>query len=224
MDHRSGGSRVVRRWLPTLVLNVALPAATYALLSGRGVQPVTALSVSAAWPLFELLYTVTKRRHADELSAIVLAFLVIGVVATLAFNNPRLLFVKDSAMTGLFGVVLLGSLAAPRPLMFYFGRRFATDGSAEQASRWNWLWQFAEFRYAQRVLTVVWGIVFLIEAGVRLLLTQVLSLSTMVFVTNVIPYAVVAALTMWTVRYGNSQRRSMEQSLQTAPATGLATP
>lgn len=45
-------------------------------------------------------------------------------------------------MTGLFGVVVLGSLLLPRPVMFYFGRKFATDGTAEGLAYWNGLWRY----------------------------------------------------------------------------------
>lgn len=45
-------------------------------------------------------------------------------------SSTRLARVQ-SAVTGLFGLVLLISLLLPRPVMFYFGRKFGTDGSRE---------------------------------------------------------------------------------------------
>src|SRR5262249_37689080 len=102
-------------WLPTILFNIVLPIVTYVLLTGYGMAEAPPLVASGVWPLIELGISFARTRHADEFSIIVLVFLVVGVVASLAFNDARLLLVKDSAVTGLFGIVLLGSLLAPRP-------------------------------------------------------------------------------------------------------------
>ena len=190
-------------WVPSLLFNVALPIATYILLSGTGMAAVPALAISGAWPLLELALSFVRTRHADEFSIMVLIFLVLGIVTAVAFSSARLLLIKDSALTGLFGLVLLGSLLARRPLMFYFGRKFATDGTAEKVAWWNGLWEkYPDFRRGQRVLTVVWGSAFLGEAVLRILLSLVLPVPVMVVISNTLPYAVLAALIFGTVQYG----------------------
>src|SRR5262249_5593683 len=137
-------------WVNSLLFNVALPIATYILLSGNGMATVWALAISGAWPLLELALSFARTRHVDEFSIMVLIFLVSGMIAAVAFNSARLLLIKDSAVTGLFGLVLLGSLLARRPLMFYFGRKFATDGTPEKIAWWNGLWeQYPDFRRGQ---------------------------------------------------------------------------
>ena len=53
----------------------------------------------------------------------------VALTAVISFVGPhdaKLLLAKDSFVTGLFGLLCLATLAAPRPLMFYFGRKFAT--------------------------------------------------------------------------------------------------
>jgi hypothetical protein len=149
----------------------------------------------------------------------VLGFLVIGVVTSLLFDDPRLLLLKESAITGLFGLVLLGSLLAPRPLMFYFGRRFAGGGQPERIAWWNGLWQYPGFRRSQRVLTAVWGSVLLVEAVLRGVLTYVLTTGTMVVVNNVVPPVVIALLVAFTVTYA---RRSQAKGARAAAAAAAA--
>ncbi|RZT87963.1 hypothetical protein EV383_4897 [Pseudonocardia sediminis] len=101
-------------------------------------------------------------RRVDEFSVIVLAFLAVGVVTSSIFSDPRLFLVEESVETALFGLILLGAPAvAPHPLMFYFGRRFATGGAPARIQWWNGLWRYAGFRRTQVVLTAVWGIVLL---------------------------------------------------------------
>ena len=199
--------KVLANWLPTLLFNIALPLLTYALLTDYGVPDALALVASGLWPLLELGISFARTRHADEFSILVLVFLVVGVAASLAFNDARLLLVKDSAVTGLFGLVLLGSLLAPRPLMFYFGRKFATGGDPARVEWWNGLWQYPGFRRGQRILTVVWGATFLGEAVLRVILTYTLPVSTMVVISSVLPYVVLGLLIVGTTVYGRRAGR-----------------
>ena len=142
-----------------------------------------------------------------------LALLVIGVVTSLLFADPRLVLIKEAVLTGLLGLLALGSLVlAPRPLMFYFGRRFATGGDPARIDWWNGLWRFAGFRRTQYVITATWGVVLVAEAVVRVVLTYLLSTDTMVVVNNVAPLVVIAALVTWTFLYARGAQRRAERA------------
>lgn len=215
---RSRGKSLLLSWGPTIVFSVVLPFITYAVLTDRGVTPAHALMLTAIWPVVELLVFFTIHRRVDEFSVIVLIFLGIGLLSMVAFNSPFLLLVKESAVTGLFGIVLLVSLLLPRPVMFYFGRKFGTDGSAEGVAYWNQLWRHASFRRTQYTITAVWGVAFLAEALLRIGLAAVLPTSVMVAITSLLPIAVIAALVGWTIAYGKRARAAAGQG--TAAQTG----
>ncbi|GAB3833777.1 VC0807 family protein [Dactylosporangium cerinum] len=207
---RAGLRGALLSWVPTIVLNIVLPIVTYSVLTDRGVGEVPALLISGVWPVLETVLSLAIRRKIDEFSIFVLIFLGLGVVAALGFNSPRLLLIKESVVTGLFGVVLLGSLLAPRPLMFYFGRRFATNGTPESIDWWNGLWQYPNFRRTQRVITIVWGVAMCAEALLRIVLAYQLSTDAMVVVSNVLPYVVLVGLITWTITYGKRQARAAQ--------------
>lgn len=195
-------------WLTTIVLNVVLPIVTYDVLTGDGVGEVPALLLGGVWPALELGINLLRTRRVDEFSVLVLTFLFVGVISALAFNSPRLVLIKEGATTGLFGVALLGSLLAPKPLMFYFGRRFATNGVPARIEWWEGLWQYKGFRRSQRVLTAVWGVTLAGSAGICVALTFALPVATMVVVMNVVPYVVLGLLIVGTTIYGrHAQRR-----------------
>lgn len=196
-----------------MVFNIALPIITYNVLTDHGVGEVPALLISGVWPVVELAVTLIRERTVDEFSLIVLVFLAVGVISMLAFNSPRLVLVKESASLGLFGLVLLGSLLAPRPLMFYFGRRFATGGDPDRIIWWNGLWRYPGFRRGQRILTVTWGLALTVTAAVCVGLTYALSVPTMVVVTNVVPYAVMGLLIVGTMWYGRRSQRTRQTRL-----------
>ncbi|MEO3741860.1 VC0807 family protein [Plantactinospora sp. B5E13] len=203
---------VLWSWGPTILFNAFLPFLTYGMLTDRGMSELSALAVSAVWPAVEVAVLFAIRRRIDEIGVLSLLIIALGVVSALALQDERLVLIKDSAVTGLFGLVLLGSLLAPRPLMFYFGRKFATDGSAEKLAWWNGLWRYAGFRRTQRILTVVWGVTFVVEAAARIELTELLSVDTMVAVSAVLPYVVTAALVTWTILYTRRARARAGQA------------
>jgi hypothetical protein len=209
---RSAGRTVLANWGPTLLFNVALPVLTYLLLRDRGVGEVPALLASGIWPVLETAVSLAWRRTLDDFTVFTLIFLGLSVIAAVSFGSARLLLIKESAVTGLFGLVLLASLAAPRPLMFYFGRKFATDGTPAGIERWNGLWQYPGFRQTQRVITTVWGVTMLTEALARIGLSYALSTGTMVAISSVLPIAVVATLVGWTVAYGKRKARAARQA------------
>ena len=51
--------------------------------------------------------------------------------------------------------------------MFYINRQFVAGDDPVRLEWWNSLWQHPNFRAAQRVVTAVWGIAYLIEALLR---------------------------------------------------------
>lgn len=203
---RGRGKSLLWSWGPTLLLTVLLPFITYTVLTERGIAAAPALMIITFWPLVELGVFFAIHRRVDEFGVLVLVFFGIGLLSMAAFNSPVLLLVKDSAVTGLFGIVLLISLLLPRPVMFYFGRKFGTDGSAEGVAHWNQLWRHPGFRRTQRVITTVWGLTFLAEALLRIGMASILPVTAMVALTNTLPIAVIAGLSWWTVAYGKRAR------------------
>ncbi|MFB7662807.1 VC0807 family protein [Kitasatospora sp. NPDC056138] len=218
---RSGVSAL--GWVLTIVCNIVAPILTYNQLTGHGCNDFTALLVSAGWPVLDLLINIAWKRRLDEFAVISLIFVALTMAVTLVGpHSARLLLVKDSLVTGLFGVLCLITLAAPRPLMFYFGRKFATDGSAEALERWNGLWVHESFRTVQRNLTLVWGVAYLAEAALRVGLSYALSTGGMVTLNSVLSYGVTAVLIGWTITYAKRARArgAAAQEAATAAVAG----
>ncbi|MYV65083.1 hypothetical protein GT043_03765, partial [Streptomyces sp. SID2131] len=214
---RSGGAAAIG-WALTIGLNVVAPILTYDILTeDHGWSEFGALLVSGVWPVLDSAVMVAWRRKVDEFAVVSLVFLVItAVVSLVGAHTARALLIKDSGVTGLFGLLCLATLLAPRPLMFYFGRKFATDGTPESAAWWNGLWQFDGFRSTMRTITLVWGVGYLAEALVRIVLAYALSTSVMVVLSPVLIYATLGALALWTAWF--SRRRAAEGARRQAAA------
>ncbi|MFJ3171084.1 VC0807 family protein [Streptomyces roseus] len=224
---RSGGAAALG-WILTIGLNVVAPILTYNQLHDHGWSEFSALLVSGAWPVLDSAISLAWRRKLDEFAIVTLVFLVItAVVSLVGAHSARALLIKDSGVTGLFGLLCLATLLAPRPLMFYFGRKFATDGTPESTAWWNGLWQFDGFRRTMTVMTTVWGIAYLAEAAVRVGLVFVLPTDTMVIVSPVLIYGTLGLLALWTARYARrsqaaGERRAAEAAAAEAEARAQA--
>ncbi|MER8045415.1 VC0807 family protein [Streptomyces sp. NPDC094032] len=194
-------------WTLTIGLNVVAPVLTFGALTDRGWSDFTALLLSGVWPVLDTVVHLVWHRKTDEFAVVTLFFLALtAVVSLVGTHSARALLVKDSAVTGLFGVLCLATLLAPKPLMFYFGRRFATDGTAESHAWWNGLWQYEGFRTAMRRMTIVWGVAYLVEAAARVGLSYTLSVEAMLVANPVLIYGTLGLLVLWTIRTGKRGR------------------
>ncbi len=187
--------------IPGIVVNAVLPVVAYTILTGEGWSPVAALCTSAAFPVIATLVSITRTRSLDGLALVSLILIVIGLLGSVVSGSPRFHLVKESVLTGVFGVACAVSLALPRPLAFFFGRQFATAGDPARVQVWNSYWVYPEFRRVQYTITAVWAVGLLLDAGFRVVLTFVLPVASMVWLSPVIFYAGLLALLTWMFSY-----------------------
>jgi hypothetical protein len=200
--------------IPSMIVDVALPLVTYYVLAAQGVPDLWALLISGIWPVVSVVVSLVRRGRVDEFGLFILVLIVAGTLSSLLFDDPRLLLLKSSVFTGVLGIVFLATLFAKRPLMFYFGRKFGTDGSPEGLARWESFWRLPAFRHGQRLMTTVWGVAFLAEAIVRVPLVFALPVSVSVVISDVLPFVVIAGLVGWTVFY--AKRNAARSKAQAA--------
>lgn len=187
--------------IPGLLVNAVLPVVAYTILTSRGWSPVAALSTSAAFPVIATLVSIARTRSLDGLALISLILIVLGLLGSLVSGSPRFHLVKESVLTGVFGIACAVSLAMPRPLAFFLGRQFATAGNAARVQIWNSYWVYPQFRRVQYTITAMWAAVLFLDAGVRVVLTFVLPVASIVWLSPLIFYAGLVALLMWMFSY-----------------------
>lgn len=190
-----------------IVLNAAVPVLLYK-LSKRYYSPseFRALVVAALFPLCKSAFDFIRRRQLDPISILVLLGIVTDGVAILFGGSSRLLLVRESMFTGAFGVACFVSLLLPRPMMFYFSRHFIAGTAPERQARFNKAWRLPEVRFCHRLITVVWGCVFVGELILRIILIYKLP-AAVVLVASPILIGVLTTITMiWAFRYGHRVR------------------
>jgi len=213
-------SRRLRSVLMIAVFDVGGPLLAYNLLRSDGFSAVTALVLSGVFPAAGVIIGIIGHRRADALGVLVLAGIALGAILGLVSHNPKLVLDEGSVTTTGFGLICLGSLATPKPLMYRLALEFIgpdTPRGREFAD----LRQYAEFRHAFRVVTVVWGVGYLAEAAARVVIVQNTSTGTALATSKSMPFAVAGVLMAWTFGYGQySKRRGERQAAAAAARAG----
>lgn len=190
-----------------LILNAVFPVILYK-LSKRYISPseFTALVVAALFPLGKSAFDLLRRHQLDPIAIVVLLGLIADGIAMLFGGSPRLLLIRESMFTGAFGLACFFSLLLPRPMMFYFSRYFIAGSDPQRQARFNASWQLPEVRYCHRLITTVWGTVFVGELIIRIILIYQLS-AALVLVISPILIGVLTIITMiWAFSYGHRVR------------------
>lgn len=215
------GTPNLREMIPDLLIDGALPAILYQILSRHGVADVPALTAGAIFPVANIIRKFIKTRSLDLIGAIVLIFLTIGVVSSLLSGNVMFVLIKESFITGLVGVMFLGSLLGKRPIIFYIARQFVAGENPERLEWWNGMWERERFRHTMRLMTTVWGLGYLIEAIVRVPIALLLPPGIVVIVSPILAIGTTVGLIIWTRFYGRMvQERANRELAAQAAATG----
>jgi len=204
--------------IPTLLFDVAMPIIAFNVLVHYGVSTLLALVAGGLFPALNNLRVWVKTRKLEPLGIIVMTFLAVGTAASLISGSVFFALIKESFLTATFGFICLGSLMAERPLMFYINRQFVAGDDPVKLEWWNGLWEFPHFRDSQRLVTTVWGVVYIVEALVRVGFALVMSPAQVVAISPVMAFGVTIALVAWTRRYmlAMRERRIRETQLSQA--------
>jgi hypothetical protein len=201
-------------------LNAVIPVVVYK-LSRRYVSPseFTALGLATTFPLGKGIFDLVRRREANPVSIVVLLGILANGIAIVFGGSARLLLVRESLFTGAFGLACLLSLLLPRPLMFYFGRHFMAGSDPERLARYNAAWQLPGVRSSQRLISLVWGAVFLGELLLRVVLIDNLSTASVLLVSPILLGSLTVLTILWTFRYARGVRMRALARLEQLPST-----
>jgi hypothetical protein len=208
-DTAAGGGQL-RSIAIIVVFYIAVPLAVYFALRSVGWTSETALLLSGVFPALGLAISAVRNRRLDVVGALVLTGIVVSSVVGLVSHSARPLLIEGSVPTAVFGVACLGSLRARRPLMFSLALEFTGPDTAK-GREMTGLWQYEPFRRIFRIITTVWGVGFLLEAALRVVVVYGTSTGTALVSSMVTPFLFVGILSAWTAAYGAHHRKKSER-------------
>ncbi len=197
-----------------IALNTVIPLSCY-LLSKRLISSseVTALLAATAFPILQTVHGLTRHHGLNPVSITVLLGILTSLVALFVGGDPRLLLVRESFSTALFGIVCLLSLPFPRPVMFYFARYFIAGEDSTRRTEFDRRARDPRFRQGFRIVTAVWGVVYVGEFVVRAALIYTVPAVIVLPMSPILLGAATIAAVAWTFSF---RRRLMESAGLTA--------
>ena len=204
----------VQRLIGGLVRDVALDATIpvicyYVAKRFFAASDFTALVVASLFPIAKSAWHIGRRREIDPVALLIVLGIASSALALLFSGDPRLLLVRESFVTGAFGIACLVSLTFPRPMMFYFARYFIAGRDPERRKLFESRWMYPAARRAHQLVTIVWGVVFLAEFIVRVILAYSLRPTVVLAGAPVVTGFVTVATVVWTLRYAARVRRGL---------------
>jgi hypothetical protein len=186
-DPAPAGAGLIRSLRP-LAIDIAIPLGTYYLLrDGLGLSLWLSLAGSSVFPAIRSVAGIVAQRQLNVLALLMLAVNIAGIGVSFATGDPRLMIAKDSAISSVIGLAILGSVALRRPLMTAGLEPWLTRGAADRTAAWNRLLAgSARFRRLESLFSVIWGTVLLGECAARMVGAFTLPVPTMVWLGTVI--------------------------------------
>jgi hypothetical protein len=196
-------ARVRRVLARQLILELILPLGSYYGLRAAGVSAWLALTIGSLLAAPWIIHGMIRNRRLDVMAAFTLSMLLLGALMSVVTGDPRLLLVRDSWIGALLGIWILGTLPTRRPFIMASSRAIVVAKVGEAgANAWEARWdQDAGFRHHIRVLTAIWGVVFLGDAIVRVILAYSLPLDAVPGVSTTQWLVVLACLLVFHTRY-----------------------
>jgi hypothetical protein len=174
----------MRRLLPKILLNVAIPILTYFLVRPHVDSDTTALVAGFGFPVAFTLVMFMWQKRLDPIGAVAVAGYGIALlVSLLSGGNPLVLKLHEAILTGPLGVICLLSLVMGKPLHLVLHKYLARRNNTVITGR---------ARRASVVITGLVGAMLVIHALVLLLLALSLPTGTYLVVSRPIGLSILA--------------------------------
>jgi intracellular septation protein A len=186
--------------LPFVIYNYAEPS----------LGDVRALLASSAPPILWSLVEFARHRRLDAVSVLVVSGIALSLLAMLGGGGARFLQLREKLVTGVIGLVFLGSALIGKPLIYELARASMRRKSTAEAEQFEALQVHAGFRRTMTIMTLVWGLGLLADVAVSVVLVFVLSIREYLLVNPILGYGTMGALSLWSFLYGQRARRRGE--------------
>ncbi|RUP05581.1 hypothetical protein BC936DRAFT_140504 [Jimgerdemannia flammicorona] len=224
-DTRTSGKALMKNILNlvlNMAVNVGVPLALYSILKNY-LAPIWALLISGTPSLLMIIYGLIARRQLNAISVIVLFTFVISAILAVIDGDPRLLLLRESAITSVIGVIFLASLIpfrfgsyVSRPLFLRMQMEAlpvppVTLADGTDMARPEWFWQnFPQYRRDMRLLSAVWGVGLLGEFVVKVIMIESsLTIDQIVYIGNIVLSSVTVLLMLLTGAYNHRAHRKV---------------
>ena len=177
--------------LPFLIFNYASPS----------LGAVVALMIAAAPPIFWSIAAFIRERKVDAISMLAVSGIALSLLAFAGGGGVKFLQLRENLVTGVVGLIFLGSAAIGRPLIYQLSRSGVRRRAADKVQAFEALRDDIRFRRSMTVATLVWGFGLLAACAVNCVLVFMLSIKHFLLISGPINYVTIGLMTAWTFWY-----------------------
>jgi intracellular septation protein A len=182
-------SMLLGRGLPLFALEGVLPVLVfYAAWRTAGLGPAVVASTAAGSVV--VLWQV-RRGEDVALAAATAVFIIIQALVALLAHSATVYLAQPVVLSALWGIAYLGSAAIRKPLIGAFARVWYPFPPEFRATRL--------YRHEFSMQSVVWGVYFLVRAGLRLWILLAGGIGGFVVVSTLTGTPVLVALVFWSL-------------------------
>jgi hypothetical protein len=171
---------------------------------------VRALLASSAPPILWSLIEFARYHRVDALSLLVVGGIALSLIAMIGGGGVQFLQLREKLVTGVIGLVFVGSALIGKPLVYELARATKRRKSAGEAEEFEALQVYAGFRRTMMVMTWAWGLGLLTDVVVSVVLVFTLTIREYLIVNPILGYGTMGALSLWTFLYGQRAKRRGE--------------
>ncbi|MEU3989871.1 VC0807 family protein [Streptomyces platensis] len=188
-----------RRLAAQLLFELVLPLGSYYGLRAAGASQWLSMVAGGVLLLPWIGYGIVRRRRVEAMAVFTLSLVVAGTLLSLISGSPRVLMIRDSWLTAAIGLWVLGTLLTRRPFIMSASRGIVIAKVGEAGlARWEARWDAEPtFRHHLRLVTAVWGAVFLLDAVLRVVLAYTIPVDAFPLTSTVLWLALLGGLLTW---------------------------
>jgi intracellular septation protein A len=179
-------------------------------------QPLAGALLAIGWSLSLLVGTYWRSRRIELFPGLAIPIIAIELIGTLITKNPAFYLASAAIENVLWGVLFLGSILMPRPLIQIFAELLNPGlGSQEFLNQSKLRPQL--YRSAWQILTAIWGVVNLSKAIILIFSQLRLPIEAFLIVRTASGLPVMVLMLVLSYRFpGWYWERAMERSRREA--------
>lgn len=184
----------VRKIFLPYFFDIVAPFLAYFVVHRFGGRTILALTVGGLIAATSTAVNSIRRKGLDRVGMLVILEIVASLVMLLLMRDPRLLLIRPSFYTAVAAVYLIYTVFVGRPLSYDGARPMATQGDPLRMEAYEKLWdQSGEFRQTHKMVTFGFGVAFMIDSILRIVIVYRLPIERSAWLSNV-PHAATMVL------------------------------
>lgn len=194
------------------VIDVVAPTAAFYLLSKLGIPPLWGLLLGSVIALGSLTINSLRLRRLDPIGILVLIEIALSIALLFALRDPRFLLAKPSFYTAIAGIYLIATSFQGKPLTYEGARQVGAKGDPARIALFERAWERSpQFRKVLRVAAMGWGLAFLIDSILRVIIVYRFPLERATWLAQVPHVTALVVLMGFSALMGRTTKRIVEE-------------